>query len=87
MFAGTDRRTSYVIDPTARKVNWQEVGHVAEPGRYLFKFGWLTITAADIAIWQGHPTAAFTLVRVPGTAENPDNVTEEFHLGAIELRE
>jgi hypothetical protein len=77
-----------LIDPVARKVSWQEVGHVAEPGRYLFKFGWLTITAADIAIWQGHPNAALTLVRLPETAAmTSEDIAEEYHLGAIELRE
>jgi hypothetical protein len=32
-----------MTDITARKVNWQEVGHAAKPGRYLFTLGWLTI--------------------------------------------
>ncbi len=64
-----------------RKVNWREVGQVAEPGRFLFKFGWLTITAEDIAIWNEHPHAAFTLVLVPPLGETPD----EFRLGAFDL--
>jgi hypothetical protein len=77
-----------VIDRVARKVSWQEVGHVTNPGRYLFKFGWLTVTAADVAIWQGHPHAALTLVRLPQTSPEPsDDIAEEYHLGAIELRE
>jgi hypothetical protein len=77
-----------VIDSVARKVSWQEVGRVAEPGRYLFRFGWLTITDADLAIWQDHPNAALTLVRVPGVAAEPsEDVAEEYHLGAIDLRE
>ena len=69
-----------MIDPEAHKVNWQQVGHVAEPGRYLFKFGWLTITADDIVIWQRHPGAAFTLV-----AQLSDGPADEFHLGAFEV--
>jgi hypothetical protein len=28
----------------------------------MFKFGWLTVTAEDLAIWKQFPTAAFTLV-------------------------
>jgi hypothetical protein len=56
---------------------------VAEPGRYLFKFGWLTITADDIAIWQVHPHASFTLVAVTPLGETPD----EFRLGAFDLGE
>lgn len=51
------------------------------PGRYLFKFGWLTITAEDLAIWQAHPHAAFTLVAVAPLGETPD----EFRLGAFDL--
>lgn len=70
-----------VIDPEVHKVNWQQVGRVAEPGRYLFTFGWLTITAEDLAIWQQHPGAAFTLV-----VRSPTDAVEEYHLGAFELR-
>jgi len=48
----------------------------------MFKFGWLTITAEDLAVWEQFPNAAFTLVGT-GSAEAED----EFHLGAFELRE
>jgi hypothetical protein len=71
----------HVIDPEVHKVNWQQVGRVAEPGRYLFTFGWLTITAEDLAIWQQHPGAAFTLL-----VQSPTDAVEEYHLGAFELR-
>ena len=64
------------------KVTWQQVGRVSEPGRYMFKFGWLTITAEDIAVWEQFPQAAFTLVGTTA-AEAED----EFHLGAFELRD
>lgn len=67
------------------KVTWQQVGHVTEPGRYMFRFGWLTITAEDLAVWEQFPDALFALVKtaaVPATDE-----TEEFHLGVFELRE
>ena len=40
----------------------------------------LTITADDLAIWQQFPEATFTLVKIPGQAEEDD-----FHLGAFEL--
>jgi hypothetical protein len=71
------------------KVTWQQVGRVTEPGRYLFKFGWLTVTAEDLAVWKRFPNAAFTLVRKPPTAvqSDPDEIDEELHLGAFELRE
>ena len=58
------------------KVTWQQVGHVTEPGRYMFRFGWLTIT----------PDALFALVKT-ATAATATDETEEFHLGAFELRE
>jgi hypothetical protein len=32
------------------KITWAQAGLLTEPGRYMFKFGWLTITAADIAV-------------------------------------
>jgi len=78
------------------KVTWQQVGHVTEPGRYMFRFGWLTITADDLAIWTQFPDAAFTLVQTPApppTAAAEDGETDgtlatdtdEFHLGAFEL--
>jgi hypothetical protein len=71
----------HVIDPAVHKVTWAQVGRVVEPGRYLFTFGWLTITAEDLAIWQQHPNAAFTLV-----IRSPTDAVEEYHLGAFELR-
>ncbi|TAH65455.1 MAG: hypothetical protein EWM45_15110 [Rhodopseudomonas palustris] len=63
-----------------RKVTWQQVGRVTKPGRYLFRFGWLTIAAADIKIWQQHPEAALTLVSAPSSG-----IAEEYHLGVFEL--
>jgi hypothetical protein len=48
----------------------------------MFRFGWLTITAEDVAVWKQFPTAAFTLVGT-SAAEAED----EFHLGSFELRE
>ena len=29
----------------------------------MFKFGWLTVTAEDLAVWKQYPNAAFTLLR------------------------
>ena len=49
----------------------------------MFTFGWLTVTAEDIAIWEQFPNAAFTLVK---TATETD-AGEEFRLGAFELGE
>ena len=66
------------------KVTWRQAGHVHEPGRYMFRFGWLTIAADDLAIWTQFPEASFTLVKTaPVTAT--DEEAEEFHLGAFEL--
>jgi hypothetical protein len=63
------------------KVTWQKAGRVTEPGRYMFRYGWLTITAEDLAIWRQFPDASFTLVNLPSTPDAP----EEFHLGAFEI--
>lgn len=75
------------------KITWQKAGRVAQPGRYMFTFGWLTVTAEDLRVWEQFPEAAFTLVRLPqniseGTSEDTlegDVVADEFHLGAFEI--
>jgi hypothetical protein len=43
---------------SVNKITWQKAGRVTEPGRYMFKFGWLTVTADDLAIWEKYPNAA-----------------------------
>jgi hypothetical protein len=65
------------------KITWQKAGRVTEPGRYMFTFGWLTVTAEDIAVWEQFPNAAFTLLK---TAAGTD-AGEEFRLGAFDLGE
>jgi hypothetical protein len=54
---------------------------VTEPGRYIFRFGWLTVTAEALAVWEQFPNAAFALV----TTAAADVVGEEFRLGTFEL--
>jgi hypothetical protein len=53
----------------------------------MFTFGWLTVTADDLAVWKMYPDAAFTLVKLPGNKADALDavVAEEFHLGAFEL--
>ena len=46
------------------KITWAQAGHVTDPGRYMFRFGWLTITADDLAVWRLYPNAAFTLIKI-----------------------
>ncbi|QOZ77236.1 hypothetical protein ML401_16975 [Bradyrhizobium sp. 62B] len=68
---------------TVDKITWDRVGRVTEPGRYMYTFGWLTITAGDLEIWKLYPQAAFTLLAQPG---GPDaTLGEEFHLGAFDV--
>jgi hypothetical protein len=68
------------------KVTWAQVGHVTDPGRYMFKFGWLTITADDLAVWQAYPNAVFTLISAPAPAEGDEQPAgEEFRLSMFEL--
>lgn len=65
------------------KITWDKVGRVTEPGRYMYTFGWLTITADDIEIWKQYPQAAFTLLAEHAV---PDHATgEEYHLGAFDV--
>jgi hypothetical protein len=63
---------------------------VTEPGRYMFTFGWLTVTAEDLAVWQQFPNATFTLVQTPAATDageqSGEESADEFHLGAFELR-
>jgi hypothetical protein len=37
------------------KITWPQVGRVTEPSRYMFTFGWLTVTAEDLAVWEQLP--------------------------------
>ncbi|MDA9469822.1 hypothetical protein XH87_35360 [Bradyrhizobium sp. CCBAU 53415] len=68
---------------TVGKITWDRVGRVTEPGRYMYTFGWLTITAGDLEIWKRYPQAAFTLLAQPA---DPDaSISEEFHLGAFDV--
>jgi len=72
------------------KITWQRAGGVSEPGRYMFTFGWLTVTEDDLKIWNQFPDASFTLVEMPErTGEGQDGLdevhAEEFHLGTFEL--
>jgi hypothetical protein len=61
------------------KVTWKKVGEVKEPGRYMYTFGWVTITPADLAIWELFPGAAFTLVQQV-------DATNEYRLGSFDLQ-
>ena len=65
------------------KVTWQQAGRVTEPGRYMFRFGWLTVTAEDLAVWEKLPNAAFSLVRTTAWTD----AAGEFRLGTFELGE
>ena len=66
------------------RVTWHQVGHVTQPGRYMFRFGWLTVTAEDLAVWEQFPDASFALVKT--SAAPAGGEMEEFHLGVFELR-
>jgi hypothetical protein len=79
---------------TWQKINWQKAGRVTEPGRYMFRFGWLTVTAEDIAVWRRYPDARFTMLQIPKSSipkaseESAEDATaklDEYHLGTFEL--
>jgi PP-loop superfamily ATP-utilizing enzyme len=70
-------------ESSVNKITWARVERVTEPGRYMFKFGWLTITVEDLAVWEQYPNAAFALLRTAPAAETED----EFRLGTFDLRE
>ena len=51
----------------------------------MFRFGWLTISAEDLAVWDQFPDALFVLVQT--AAATVTDAGEEFHLGAFEIKE
>lgn len=79
--ATTVDRNEFGSPASINKITWQKAGRVTEPGRYMLKFGWLTVTADDLAIWRQFPNTAFTLVRTANEAE------DEYRLGTFELQE
>jgi hypothetical protein len=46
----------------------------------MFKFGWLTVTAGDMAVWKQFPAATFTLIPV-----GPSEDGEEYRLGSFDI--
>jgi hypothetical protein len=78
-----NRRHSGAGD-VVNKISWQKAGAITEPGRYMFTFGWLTVTESDLAIWRQFPNATFTLVEMPAEPTG-EFASSEFHLGAFEL--
>jgi hypothetical protein len=81
--ARTEPRSPASPKSSVNKIIWAQAGRVTEPGRYMFKFGWLTVTPEDLAVWMNYPNAAFTLLRTAPTEESED----EYRLGTFELRE
>src|SRR5258708_5717818 len=37
---------------TVNKITWPQFCRWTDPGPYMFKFGWLTITTYDLTIWH-----------------------------------
>lgn len=68
-------------DPAMKvpRVSWGQIGRVEEPGRYRFMFGWVTITADDLAIWYRYPDASFALYESASESGN------EYRLGSVNL--
>jgi hypothetical protein len=87
---GDDPNLAFIgelVTLTAKKITWATVGRATDPGRYMFRFGWLTITADDLAIWRAYPNAAFTLIKTLTSPETDEEaVGEEFRLGTFDLR-
>ena len=71
--------TGFVVN----KITWQKAGRVTKPGRFMFTFGWLTVTSDDLAVWERYPDASFTLVEVASDTDAPD----EFRLGTFDIAE
>jgi predicted N-acetyltransferase YhbS len=61
------------------RVGWKQVGEVKEPGRYMYRFGFVTITSDDLQVWSQFPDATFALYEVSGEGK------DEYRLGTIDL--
>ena len=64
------------------KVTWTQAGKVTEPGRYMLRFGWLTVTAGDLVIWKQFPSATFVLLPA-----EPSKDCDEYRLGNFDVGE
>ena len=58
-------------------ITWQDLGRPEQPGNYQFADGMVSVRADDIAVWQQHPDAMFTVVALPRPGH--------YGLGAYEL--
>ena len=63
---------------TVNRVSWKQVGLVQEPGRYMLRFGWVTVTADDLQVWSLFPEATFALYEVP--VWDPSNLTRRIQM-------
>jgi hypothetical protein len=61
------------------RVSHKQVGLVQEPGRYMLRFGWVTVTADDLQVWSQFPNATFALYEVAGEGK------DEYRLGSVDL--
>jgi len=61
------------------RLGWESVGNVQQPGRYMLRFGWVSITVDDLAIWSEFPEATFALYEVASEYGN------EYRLGSVDL--
>src|SRR5471030_2044397 len=41
---------------------WTLSTRLSEPGRYIYRFGYVTVTAEDLEVWKQFPHAEFALV-------------------------
>jgi hypothetical protein len=78
--ARTPKNTDETPKLTVNKITYAQVGLISEPGRYMFRFGWLTITAEDLAIWKQFPAAAFTMISFDSSEDG-----EEYRLGSFDI--
>jgi hypothetical protein len=65
---------------SVNKVTWGKVGLVSEPGRYMFRHGFVTVTSKDLDVWKQFPRAEFALLN-----HGSDSGCNEFELGAFDV--
>jgi hypothetical protein len=65
------------------QINWEQDGRPIEPGHYDFADGLIYITRREIAIWQQHPDAVFTVISEGELVDRPGLVN--YSLGTYSL--
>ncbi len=60
----------------AMNISWHDVNSIQQAGEYPFRDGTITVSVAELQVWQQRPNAQFLLMR-----KNPQQGAPEYVLG------